>query len=114
VHNGNGNINKRVIFRSLRQQFENLYDSAWSSWIRAIGGAVLPLTSHNPFTIRLHQPEASPLTEAETQLLQRCVLGFGLLKDGDVGVGIFPVKSQSGALGTTNTFVFALKLAAGL
>ena len=27
---------------------------------------------------------------AQSYLLQPCVLGFGLLKDGDVGVGVFP------------------------
>jgi len=29
------------------------------------------------------------------ELLQLRVLGFGLLQDGDVGVGVFPVKSQT-------------------
>jgi hypothetical protein len=46
--------------------------------------------------------------------LQARVFGFSLLQDRNVWVGVFPVKSDlrswSGPLGTTNTFVFALRL----
>jgi len=53
-----------------------------------------------------HQPEASPLTEAETRLLQLGVFGFGLLQDGDVGVGVFP-EGQEVLVGITCLFCVA-------